>query len=264
MRLCVVSDEISQDLDSALVVCEQLGLHEVELRTIAGRNVVDHDPASLRAVRDALAAGGFGCPVIASPFLKTPPHQVDWDTLERSFEVAHVMGAGMVRTFSWLRAGADAESGKRLVEVLARALERTDAAGLRLLLENEHACTVATGAEAAHVLRALPDDRFGLIWDPGNEARLGSTPYPDGYAQVRHRVVHVHVKDAGRDGQWVRVGAGVIDYRGQLAALAADGFAGCLSIETHYRLGPDDGEGATRECVAALRDLAAQAEVMVA
>jgi L-ribulose-5-phosphate 3-epimerase len=261
MRLGVLTDEISQDLDSALAVCEELGLREVELRSVAGRNVVEHDRASLRAVRDALAAGGFGCPVIASPFLKTPPHQVDWDTLERSFDVAHLVEAGMVRTFSWLRDGEDAEAEKRLVEVLAGALERTAAAGLRLVLENEHACTVATGAEAGRVLRALPDDCFGLIWDPGNEARMGSIPYPDGYAQVRHRVAHVHVKDADRDGRWVRVGAGVIDYPGQLAALAADGYTGCLSIETHYSLGPDGGERATRECVAALRDLAAEAEV---
>jgi hypothetical protein len=148
-----------------------------------------------------LPAGGFSCPVIASPFLKTPPYQVDWGALERSFEVAHLVGAGMVRTFSWLRDGAGAESEKRLVEVLASAIERTAAAGLRLGLENEHACTVATGAEAARVLDALADEGFGLIWDPGNEARIGSTPYPDGYAQVRQRVAHVHVKDAdGRDG----------------------------------------------------------------
>jgi sugar phosphate isomerase/epimerase len=264
MRLGVLSDEISQDLDSALAVCEELGLREVELRTVAGRNVVEHDRPSLGAVRDALAAGGFSCPVIASPFLKTPPHQVDWGALERSFEVAHLVGAGMVRTFSWLRDGADAETERRLVEVLASAIERTAAAGLRLVLENEHACTVATGAEAARVLDALPGEAFGLIWDPGNEARMGSTPYPDGYARVRHRVAHVHVKDADPDGRWVRVGAGAIDYRGQLAALAADGYAGCLSVETHYILGPDGGEAATRECVAGLRERAAEAEVMVA
>jgi len=256
MRLSVISDEISPDLDAALRVCEELAVRCVELRVVSDHNVVWHDAAGLRRAARALAAGGFDCPVIASPFLKTPRPEVEWEALERSFAAAHAVGAGIVRTFSWLRDGGPAP-----VEVLQEALERTAAAGLALALENEHACTVATGAESAAVLASIPDRRLGVIWDPGNEARLrlGPPAFPDGYAAVRDRVLHVHVKDAGPNGEWVRPGAGAVGWAGQLRALARDGYAGCLSVETHYTLPEGGREAATRECVAALRGIAAAA-----
>jgi sugar phosphate isomerase/epimerase len=256
----VISDEISNDLEAALSVCGELGVHEVELRVVGDDNVVWHDPASLARIRGQFRAGGFSCPVIASPFLKTNPGEVQWEALDGSFEAAHALGAGMVRTFGWLREADPSGHFEQLVDVLAEARQRTVAAGLSLVLENEHACNVATATEAKPVLDRLPGPRFGLIWDPGNEAMAGSQPFPAGYGAVSDRVMHVHVKDVA-DGRWVRVGAGAIDYAGQLRALAHDGYAGCLSIETHYRLEAGGREAATRECVAALRGLAAAAEV---
>lgn len=261
MRLSVITDEISQDLDRALVVCGELGLREVELREVGGSSVVRLDRAELAGISRAFRSGGFSCPVIASPFLKTPPHQVDWDVLERSFEAAHALDAGMVRTFSWLRQAEPSGLNNRLVEVLAEAHARTLAAGLTLALENEHACTIATGAEARPLLDSLPG--LGLIWDPGNEAMAGSRPFPGGYEAVRDRVLHVHLKDVG-GGAWVRIGSGEIDYGGQLRALADDGYSGCLSVETHYSLADGGREPATRECVAALRAIAGSVGVVLA
>jgi sugar phosphate isomerase/epimerase len=258
VRLGVISDEISPDLDEALRVCGELGIHEVELRQVGDASVIWHDDASLGRIGDALRAGGFTCPAIGSPFLKTDAPQVRWDELERSFVASNAVGAGIVRTFSWLREENPKARDDELVEVLIEACRRTEAAGLVLALENEHACNIATGQEARRILERVPS--LGVIWDPGNQAMLGLKPFPDGYDAVRERVLHVHVKDV-RDGSWAKIGAGVIDYGGQLRALAADGYTGCISIETHYRLDDWDLEGATRETVAGLRERAAVAGV---
>jgi L-ribulose-5-phosphate 3-epimerase len=47
----------------------------------------------------------------------------------------------------------------------------------------------------------------------------------------------VHVKDCHMEGHkpiWGPVGTRQVDWKGQVAALAADGYTGWLSLETHW------------------------------
>jgi L-ribulose-5-phosphate 3-epimerase len=278
VRLSIITDEISQDLDRALEVCEDLGVRTVELRAIGGANVVSHDQSSLQRVKTTLEDRNFDVCAISSPFLKCHVYgngapqgamhfaspaskEEQWNVLERALNVARLLDAPVVRAFSFWRVPDPASVRGEVVRTLVQAAERAQEAGLELGLENEHECNVGTGAEAAWVLDRVPSPSFGLVWDPGNEAMLGSEPFPGGYSHVRGRVAHVHLKDVDDQGNWTKVGTGVIDYPGQLRALAEDGYAGVLSLETHYAT-PDGGaEGATRESVAALRALCAQAGV---
>jgi sugar phosphate isomerase/epimerase len=275
-----VTDEISQDLEHALQVCQDLQVYTVELRKVDGSNIVFHDEASLQRIRSLLQQGGFQVCGVASPFLKCPLEDIQadgtiqgeegdqWQILQRSFELARFFDAPMVRTFSFLRAPDPAAVRERVLQVIAEAVRRTEVAGLRLALENEHACTSATGGETGWLLDRIPSAAFGVIWDPGNEAALGSTPYPDGYNYVRGRIFHVHLKDAGRHIEkgkrrraWVKVGDGIIDYVGQMRALVHDGYEGTISLETHYAH-PEGGlEQATRESLAALLDIFREAGV---
>jgi L-ribulose-5-phosphate 3-epimerase len=167
----------------------------------------------------------------------------------------------VVRAFSFWRVPDPESVYEEVVQTLAEATERTQEAGLMLALENEHTCNVGTGAEAGWVLGRIPTHSFGVIWDPGNEAMMGSKAFPDGYSYVRDRVIHVHLKDVDAEGNWTKVGTGVIDYRGQLRALAGDGYGGALSLETHYETADTGREGPTRESVAAIRALCEQAGV---
>ena len=280
MRLCVITDEISQDLAHALDVCEDEGVGTVELRAIGGANVVSHDDDSLEEIRAMLKRRGFRVGAIAAPFLKCHLYGDDapegathfaapasreeqWEILDRSFEVARHFGARIVRSFSFWRVPDPSGVRDEVAGVISEAARRTGAAGLTLGLENEHACNVATGAEARWVLDRATSPALGVIWDPGNEAVMGSEPFPGGYEQVRGRVVHVHLKDVDADGNWTRMGAGVIDYAGQFRTLARNGYDGLLSLETHYEH-PDGGaEKATRESLAAIRGLCEEAGIML-
>jgi L-ribulose-5-phosphate 3-epimerase len=271
MRLCVVTDEISQDLARALDVCEDEGVSTVELRAVDGANIVSHDGDSLQKITAMIESRGFRVGSIASPFLKCHLHgdgdpqgathfaapasrEEQWGVLERSFEVAHLFGAPLVRTFSFWRVPDPEAVRDEVAEVIAEAAKRTEEAGLTLGIENEHACNLATGAETRWVLDRVPSPALGVIWDPGNEAVMDSEPFPGGYEQVRDRVVHVHLKDADENGNWTKMGTGIIDYPGQFRALAEDGYAGLLSLETHYEV-PDGGaERASRESLAEIRE----------
>ena len=109
-------------------------------------------------------------------------------------------------------------------------------------LENEHACNVGTGAEAARMLAAVDHPALGLIWDPANASILGETPYPNGYATLPHaRIIHVHAKDCvvnGHTPTWGPLGEMRLDWKGQINALRHDGYKGAVSLETHWR-GPN-------------------------
>jgi L-ribulose-5-phosphate 3-epimerase len=272
MRLCIVTDEISQDLAHALDVCEDEGVSTIELRAVDEANIVSHDDDSLEKIKTMIDLRGFRVGGIASPFLKchirgdgdpqgathfaaSASRVEQWGILERSFEVARLLGAPLVRTFSFWRVPDPKDLRDEVAGVIAEAAERTGAAGLTLGIENEHACNLATGAETRWVLDRVPSPALGVIWDPGNEAVMDSEPFPGGYEQVRDRVVHVHLKDADENGNWTKMGTGIIDYAGQFRALAEDGYAGLLSLETHYEAPNGGAEKATRESLAEIRKL---------
>jgi sugar phosphate isomerase/epimerase len=67
----------------------------------------------------------------------------------------------------------------------------------------------------------------------------------------------VHIKDVRKDPktgklEWAPVGAGVVDWRGQMQAFRKDGYSGTMSLETHY-LRPDGNKvESTRESLEGL------------
>jgi L-ribulose-5-phosphate 3-epimerase len=278
MHLCIVTDEISQDLAHALDVCEDEGVSTVELRAVDGANIVSHDDDSLEKIKAMIDGWSFRVGGIASPFLKCHLHgdgdpqgathfavptsrEEQWGILERSFEVARLFEAPLVRTFSFWRVPDPEGVRDEVAGVIAEAAERTGVAGLTLGIENEHACNLATGAETRCVLDRVSSPALGVIWDPGNEAVMDSEPFPGGYEQVRDRVVHVHLKDADENGNWTKMGTGIIDYPGQFRALAEDGYEGLLSLETHYEAPNGGAEKATRESLAVIRELCEEAGI---
>jgi sugar phosphate isomerase/epimerase len=87
------------------------------------------------------------------------------------------------------------------------------------------------------ILRSIDHPALGANWDPGNAFFAGDQPFPSGYEALKGLVRHIHFKDAMRDpsGECHFVLDGQIDWAGQIQALAADGYSGYLSIETHAR-----------------------------
>jgi L-ribulose-5-phosphate 3-epimerase len=257
VRLSVVTDEIDEDIARALNVCGDLGITDVEIRSVDGKNIVEHTTESIAGIEQVLRERDVRVCAIAAPFLKCEADSdldLAWRDFERSIRIASGLGAPLVRAFSFWRADDPQSVFPQLIPVLRTAARVATGAGLRLAIENEHSCNVATGDEAAAVVRACRTASLGVIWDPANEARYSpeATSGVNGYIAVREQVAHVHMKDVDAAGNWVRIGAGIVDHPALLTALKRDGYAGCVSVETHYTV---DGsrEAATRECVAALR-----------
>jgi len=88
------------------------------------------------------------------------------------------------------------------------------------------------------VLAAIDHPNLKVVWDPANCYVSGENPYPEGYGKLPiSRIVHVHAKDCHVEGHkpiWGPLGEGGIDWKGQIAALAHDGYKGWVSLETHW------------------------------
>jgi L-ribulose-5-phosphate 3-epimerase len=130
-------------------------------------------------------------------------------------------------------------------------------------LENEHACNIATAAETAKVLAAIDHPNLKVVWDPANAYVSGEKPFPDGYRLLPvRRIVHVHAKDCrvhDHKPDWGPLGECDIDWKGQIRALADDGYRGYISLETHWSGPGGDKHKGSMICGRNLKSLVAVA-----
>jgi sugar phosphate isomerase/epimerase len=117
--------------------------------------------------------------------------------------------------------------------------------------ENVSSGNIGTSTDLTRMFDRFDSPNLKLIWDPGNAYAAGEPdPYPTGYERVKDRIAHVHVKDADFvDGKrvWLPVGAGKVDYEGQIRALIQDDYQGVVAVETHFRLPGDSGVKSTKQ-----------------
>lgn len=281
MKLAVITDEIDANLERALDVMAEYGVTGAELRGVWDKNIAEASEEYWARAKGLLDSRGVSVVGIASPFYKCtlpgaapdgpmgPMHSASArglgdqiSILERCIEAAHFFDTTLIRTFSFWKDGPLTPAQEEtIVDAYAEPARLAEAAGVTLIIENEHACCLGTGAETARVLEKISSPAVRAVWDPGNALMAGEQPYPAGYAALKDFVVHVHLKDAavppgGGEPEWTVVGGGQIDFAGQFAALRRDGYDGWLSLETHWN-GGGGKEASSRACLEALTQLVA-------
>lgn len=277
--LAAITDEFSPDLEVAVRSMKEVGMVAAELRMVFGKNIVDLSDEELDRARQIVEAQGMRIISIASPLLKCvlpdapdvdPRFQQDMFAARhtfadqprltaRAFEIARRLGARIVRVFSYWRTVDPDQCFDRIVAALRALAGQAAAQDLIIGIENEHACNIATAAETARLLAALPHPNLQVVWDPANAFVSGEVPYPDGYRLLPvDRIVHVHAKDCtlvnGKP-TWGALGNGELDWKGQIAALVRDGYRGYISLETHWQGPSGDKHEASMICGNSLRSL---------
>lgn len=265
LRIASITDEFTADLGPALDAMAGIGMTGAELRVLWGKNIMDLSTEELRRARQLVADHGMEVISIASPILKCVlPNVAEIDArfqhdvfaskhtfedqprlADHAFDIAEMLGARIIRVFSYWRTVEPKATYPAVIEALNWLAEKAAARGLIIGLENEHACNVSTAADAAEVLAAVPHPNLQLVWDPANALCSGENPFPEGYAKLpKNRIVHVHTKDCHIEGHrpvWGPLGTRAVDWKGQIAALLADGYHGWLSLETHWP-GPNNSK----------------------
>jgi L-ribulose-5-phosphate 3-epimerase len=279
-RVAVINDEISQDFGRACeVAANEFGMEWIELRGMWNKNILRLDANEIAEARRILERYKLRVTDIASPLFK-----VDWpgapvskfspkrdqfnadftfeqqpEVLERSIALAKAFQTDRVRLFDFWRLEDQAPYREAIDDKLQQATETAAKDKIILLLENEMACNTATAAESVKVLFAVKSKNFMLNWDPGNAAAAGETPFPDGYNRLpKERIGHCHCKDVtkqpgGKGAEWAAVGKGIINWKGQFAALNSQGYHFAVSLETHWR-GAGTPEESTRQSWAGMKE----------
>jgi L-ribulose-5-phosphate 3-epimerase len=256
--IAAITDEFSQDIEVAVRSMAEIGMTGAELRMVFGKNIIDLSDAELDRACEIVARYGLKIVSIASPLLKCVlPDSPEVDArfqqdvfaathtfedqprlADRALEIAERTGARIIRVFSYWRAVRPEACFERIARAIEHLAGQAALDGRTIGLENEHACNIATGAETARVLEAVPHPNLKVVWDPANAYVSSESPFPEGYRRLpAERIAHVHAKDCRVEGHrpnWCALGEGGIDWKSQIRALAEDGYNGWISLETHW------------------------------
>ncbi|HEU5027355.1 MAG TPA: sugar phosphate isomerase/epimerase family protein [Spirillospora sp.] len=277
MRLAVINDEVDQDLGRAADAAAGCGFTGIEIRSVG--NVPPHELTDERlgeVVRE-LAARGLAVAGFCPPALKVPRPRTDEDVAEaravlvRAVAQARVLGAPHVRIFTFYRDGDPDPAGA--AGAARRVLDGVDLDGVKLLVETGTRTNTPTMELVLRFLDAVDVQGLGVLWDPGNSVFSGmhAAPFPAEYELGKDLIEHVHVKDPAGTSGYVRLGDGDLPWGDIVDTLRADGYAGWLSLETHWRIGrvlnqrqrdtpwgddfTDGGHEASVECMRRLKEL---------
>jgi sugar phosphate isomerase/epimerase len=251
IKLGITTDEIDDDVLTAAKFLHEHGLKWAEVRNIWGPYNTSQPVEKVREAARIFDENGIRVSIEGTGFFKiplpldTPEGQKvldgQWKLLDAAMERAKIFGTDKLRVFTFMLRKGETPSDKsyaRIDELLREAAHR--ARGYRLSVENIGGGHVATGAQAAALLKRVKEANVGITWDPNNAGESGEQSFPDGYRKMDHaRIFHVHLRDYKHqpDGKvvWTAVGQGEFDNLGQIRALLKDGYKETFTLETHWR-----------------------------
>lgn len=275
MKISIMADEVSDDFDTALELIKMWGVEAVEVRFAGGRRYPDVSdywkvrvPQLIKEYQLEVSSISPGLFKFRYPsehehiyhsrrgdaqeftLRQQTEQKVDFHlntVLPAAIEAAKMLNCKMVGGFGFQHQelGPVPEGG---IQVLRRAGDLCQAAGLIFTVELED-----WPDRTAELMRRVNHPAVWVNWDPANGYRAGHDhPFPEGYEHLRPYIRHVHFKDVTyapdgepllmdesntyvSDGKRVFALDGLIDWKGAIAALKADGYDGYIVVEPHYR-----------------------------
>jgi sugar phosphate isomerase/epimerase len=257
------ADEISAEPGEQFATLTAESISHLELRSVWSTNVADLSAGQLASFHRALDDAGIRVSAIGSPIGKISidaPLAPELERMRRIADVALEFGTTIVRVFSFfLPPGEPPERYRQQVmDRMAALVVIAEQNGLVLAHENEKEIYGDLPERCADLITGIDSPALRVTFDAANFVQCGVRPYPDAYALLRPYLVYLQVKDAlAMTGEVVPAGEGDGQVRETLAALAADGFAGFVSLEPHLvtagRYGGFSGPAAFQRAAQALK-----------
>ena len=245
-KISIVTDEISQDLGEISTFLERNNIRAVEIRTMGGERVPNIDKRIWEEIE--IRARNEGWKILGlSPGIFKGDHRDEArierelenvlpDTIDQAIEI----GAEFVITFGFM-APRDVGVHGYITKALERASGLCDAAGLKLLIENEPGSFADTGERTRKLIDMVAHPNLYANWDPCN---AGIFDDPDKLARsarsLGEKIKNVHVKDGARkdDGSlypaYCLISKGHVGWKKHLEVLKEMKFDGWFGIETHF------------------------------
>ena len=285
MKLGVICDGISRDLTRAIDVMDEFDLTYAELQFVGDKEVGDHSAAEIAEMDQLLR--GRGKPVsclsrhiFAGTTSANRPgdalHQKHMDALKRVIDMAHILGAPLVRIMSqkkeqilWGRNGAEKwnvahGAWDTMAPMIAPAVDLAKSEGVTLVVETGNGTMVNSNYTARKLIDELDaKDTLKVLWDPGNNCWCHEQAFPDGYEAVKGGYLgHVHIKDVLVDTPRAtlevrKMGTGQLGpmFQPMADAMRADHYDGVISFESVFHPGNGDFEDGFRQCIGLFKEI---------
>lgn len=284
MKLGVITDGISRDLEHALQVMQEFGAEYAELQFIWEKEIGDQTPQEIQTIKGLLSQYKVKVPCITRhnfaglPVMTTNPedeaYQKHFEGLTRCITIAKELGADLVRVMSCRKEmiifgsnGAEqwvASTGawEKLLKLMEAPVKLAEDKGITLAVETGNNAMITSGYLARKLIEDLGTNHLKVIWDIPNTLYCTDIPYPDAYEEIKEYLGHIHIKDCKANisratVQFCPLGDGnMAPYlEGIAGALKRDNYQGVVSLESVYR--PDNGtfEDGFRECWPRLKKL---------
>lgn len=285
MKLGVICDGISRDLNHAVDVMDEFGLTYAELQFIGDTEVGDHSKKEIAEIDRLLRDRGKPVSCLsrhvfagmsATNRAGDELHTKHMDALKRVIEMAHIVGSPLVRIMTqkkeqilWGKNGAEKwnvahGAWDTMAPMIAPAVELAKAEGVTLVVETGNGTMVNSNYTARKLIDELDaKETLKVLWDPGNNCWCHERAYPDGYDELKGGYLgHVHIKDVKVDTPRATLEVREMG-KGQLGpmfqqiagALRADGYDGVISFESVYHPGNGDFEAGFRKCIGTFKDI---------
>lgn len=285
MRLGVICDGISRDLNHALSVMDEFGLEYAELQFVGDTEVGDHSEKEIQNIKALLDDHGkpVSClsrHIFAGMTTANRPgdelHIQHMDALKRVIDMAHRLSAPLVRIMTskkeqilWGSHGAEKWNVAKgawttLPPLIAPAVDLARSEGVTLVVETGNGTMVNSSYTARKLIDDLDaKDVLKVLWDPANNCWCHERAYPDGYDEVRDGYIgHIHIKDVQVDTPRATLEVREMG-KGQLAdqfrpiadALREDGYDGVISFESVYHPGNGDFEDGFRRSIGLFKEI---------
>lgn len=249
MILTTVTDEVlDAGLEESFALAVQEGITHFELRKIEGRRFPLLAEGAVQRLKQLREKFGLTFTTVSPGIFKVPLRSEEFEfhrttLLEKTMALAEELGINKLIVFGVKRAPSDREEDReQVIEALGQLALRAGQNGFTVMMENEPGFWADYSENCLTLLEAVNRQNFRLNWDPGNLYKTGEHNYKPGYELLKRFIANVHLKDAVTvDGKttYLPLGEGAIDYRQLLADLRADGYQGCLTVETHCRPLPE-------------------------
>ncbi|MFK8032863.1 MAG: sugar phosphate isomerase/epimerase family protein [Hyphomicrobiales bacterium] len=285
MKLGVICDGISRDLNHAVDVMDEFDLEYAELQFVGDTEVGDHSSQEVTEIDKLLRGRGkpVSClsrHVFAGMSATNRPgdelHTTHMDALKRVIEMAHIVGSPLVRIMTqkkeqilWGKNGAEKwnvahGAWDTMAPMIAPAVELAKLEGVTLVVETGNGTMVNSNYTARKLIDELDaKDTLKVLWDPGNNCWCHELAYPDGYFELKGGYLgHVHIKDVKVDTpratlEVCEMGKGQLGHLFQpiADALRKDGYDGVVSFESVYHPGNGDFEAGFRKCIGKFKEV---------
>lgn len=289
MKLGVICDGISRDLEHAVSVMNEFDLTYAELQFVWDHEVGDHNSSDIKLIDQICRDNGkpVSClsrHIFAGMTAQNRPgdalHQKHMDALKRVVDMAHVVESPLVRIMTqkkeqilWGNNGAEQWNVAKgawdsMAPMIAPAVDFARQAGVTLVVETGNGTMVNSNYTARKLIDELDaKDTLKVLWDPANNCWCHELAYPDGYDELRDGYLgHIHIKDVLVDTPRATLTVKKMG-EGQLAhlfapiakALRRDRYDGVISFESVYHPGNGDFEAGFRDSIELFKDVFGEA-----